>query len=810
MADQEPIPAVPASPDTHTAHGFEIQAPGPGFEAQSALVLCVALLVGAMAGAIWRWRMRGGRLGPWSRHRFRLAGLILVVVLFPTQTDQALTSVVWGAKTSAHLIPAAVDAGLRCAVADDAESSGCGHTGVLAPPYFMSQSAALLLEEMGRRTAGETVDRQRYLEGVRQARSSQRWGVEHVPLTACAAVGTTATSSGLRPVSLLLMVLTALVGARGARALEDSIYAPPSVDEGDVDRAQKVRLHRSVQSARKKNLALSVVLGGGAYLAFAALAALGPFREARRLAESAYSPVKAFIEEDSTTLRHGVEVRDRADVDAFAAVLPRLDQMANLRWSTRMEKMTDYVAEFQHQWDASFILLSRFQNTVDKVTSRQPGLWTEPAFSDNSECVPIVVAIESPDRARILRSLNNFNRRMNPSYALGQSLDGHDVEPSPEDYKKTVQQFTSARGELSNLYVALAKEPGVPCTVRASVQQTQKAFALLESRFTALYVGEEDDQARTDELSARLHDLSRQVMEADERATEHLVDLDEKYGAFHAEVQHVLRAEQVQSGVSQRAGPGWFHRMERLGVWAEQSDNDARTHVRQCARQVVEASTERSRAVQSLTYLFPDLDDGRRRLSRESLDRRIQRIEEHTVRLGDLMEAARPACLDTDLVTADKPDEVEVASAYGRALGTMSGWLLLSDSLYVVLLVGMLGFGLLGAGLSRIVRRRLELETDAHTTAAHNGLAIADQSLVEDVPAVVFQGLGATLVVYLAALGGVGAISSQAPDLDPYVLMLSCFAASVFSEDVWRRTRDWFQARPDGNGTPPSDPNPEE
>ena len=86
-------------------------------------------------------------------------------------------------------------------------------------------------------------------------------------------------------------------------------------------------------------------------------------------------------------------------------------------------------------------------------------------------------------------------------------------------------------------------------------------------------------------------------------------------------------------------------------------------------------------------------------------------------------------------------------------------------------------------------RRRLSAEEEARAAPAPTSAP----PLVEDVPSIVFQGLGATLIVYLAGVGGLGAVSTTAPELDPYVLMLGCFTAAVFSDDVWRWARDWVQ-----------------
>lgn len=43
--------------------------------------------------------------------------------------------------------------------------------------------------------------------------------------------------------------------------------------------------------------------------------------------------------------------------------------------------------------------------------------------------------------------------------------------------------------------------------------------------------------------------------------------------------------------------------------------------------------------------------------------------------------------------------------------------------------------------------------------------------------------------------GTLSAVTTQRGTLDPYVLMLSCFVAAVFSEDVWQATQRVARAR---------------
>jgi hypothetical protein len=108
-----------------------------------------------------------------------------------------------------------------------------------------------------------------------------------------------------------------------------------------------------------------------------------------------------------------------------------------------------------------------------------------------------------------------------------------------------------------------------------------------------------------------------------------------------------------------------------------------------------------------------------------------------------------------------------------------SAWLIKLNSMPLTLIAGMLGFGLMGAAGSSVIRER--------------GERLPGAPLVKDLPSVVVRGLSATVVVFLAVKSGLliftGGTSGQA---DPHVLLLTCLIASVFSEDVWDAMKKWI------------------
>lgn len=134
------------------------------------------------------------------------------------------------------------------------------------------------------------------------------------------------------------------------------------------------------------------------------------------------------------------------------------------------------------------------------------------------------------------------------------------------------------------------------------------------------------------------------------------------------------------------------------------------------------------------------------------------------------------------LVGEGDPPELVPAANWGP-FGTVARWLLRTGSLDLTLIAGMLGFGLLGAAISTDVRKGALLQS-------------RNQTLISDLMGVIIRGFSAAIVVFLATMGGLAVFSvseaGQPTEPNPYVLFLTCLAAAVFSEDVWRRVRRWL------------------
>lgn len=106
----------------------------------------------------------------------------------------------------------------------------------------------------------------------------------------------------------------------------------------------------------------------------------------------------------------------------------------------------------------------------------------------------------------------------------------------------------------------------------------------------------------------------------------------------------------------------------------------------------------------------------------------------------------------------------------------LAGWLRTQQSLELASIIGMLGFGLLGAAASTVVRTPQNRKRK---------LRIGD-----NLTSLVVSGTTAAFATYLAVKGSLAVVSTDGAEPNPYVLMLTCFVASVYWEDAWERVRN--------------------
>jgi hypothetical protein len=147
--------------------------------------------------------------------------------------------------------------------------------------------------------------------------------------------------------------------------------------------------------------------------------------------------------------------------------------------------------------------------------------------------------------------------------------------------------------------------------------------------------------------------------------------------------------------------------------------------------------------------------------------------------VSEVFSAALRACRRS--ISIDQ-NELPERKAFGASLGVIgqwAGWLLQSEAMPVVIVVGLVGFSLLGATVSRVVRQSLE--------------GPGTQLTLDDLLFVIAGGITSAFVVFLAAYGGLAIVGSGGTNSDPnpYVVFVTCLVAAVYSELVWR----WAQRK---------------
>ncbi|HEY0037872.1 MAG TPA: hypothetical protein VGB66_14345, partial [Longimicrobium sp.] len=127
-----------------------------------------------------------------------------------------------------------------------------------------------------------------------------------------------------------------------------------------------------------------------------------------------------------------------------------------------------------------------------------------------------------------------------------------------------------------------------------------------------------------------------------------------------------------------------------------------------------------------------------------------------------------------------------------RVFAAMSGWLRTQQSLELASIVGMLGFGLLGAAASTVVRSPRDGKRRVR--------------IGENLTSLVVSGTTSAFATYLAVKGSLAVVSTDGAEPNPYVLLLTCFVAAVYWEEAWERVRNAVRReKPNENAETPAD-----
>ena len=125
------------------------------------------------------------------------------------------------------------------------------------------------------------------------------------------------------------------------------------------------------------------------------------------------------------------------------------------------------------------------------------------------------------------------------------------------------------------------------------------------------------------------------------------------------------------------------------------------------------------------------------------------------------------------------PTRQALGESFPGPFGVVSRWLLATESLSLALITGMLGFGLIGAASSTVIREQKEQGK-------------TEGPLVSNITSVVIRGLSAAIVIFLAVEGGLAVFTFGDSDPNPYVLLFTCLVGAVYSEVIWKRARDYL------------------
>lgn len=108
----------------------------------------------------------------------------------------------------------------------------------------------------------------------------------------------------------------------------------------------------------------------------------------------------------------------------------------------------------------------------------------------------------------------------------------------------------------------------------------------------------------------------------------------------------------------------------------------------------------------------------------------------------------------------------------------ISNWIVESESQEMVLITGMLGFGLLGAGISAIYRKR----------------KFNDENFESTNFSILLGSISSSVIIYLAVKGGISVFSKGGDiEINYYSILLLCLIGSVYSEIVWERASNYLK-----------------
>jgi hypothetical protein len=329
-------------------------------------------------------------------------------------------------------------------------------------------------------------------------------------------------------------------------------------------------------------------------------------------------------------------------------------------------------------------------------------------------CLASIIAIPSLKSESLPESVGSENLRI-------QILQSSFTEDQKNSYPEKIL------GEFPNLSGLEGRSDALTGFLQTYASGQQQELAQLESDWNALrqyYFGRQEELART---SVKTYELDNIGRKGTREQIQHFIDVD-----------------------------AWFR------VWR----SSAETTLANCRSAITRADNETRRLNQAIVFLGPSIGE----------TSRLPELITQTLKNAPELSAQAKELCRTGQDTVDIPRRAEFGSYLGP-FGAMSFWLLKTESLPFVLITGLLGFGLLGAGCSTFIRYREQQAADALAA--------------ERVGGVIVRGASAAVVVFLGVYGGLAVFSSSATEPNAYATFFLCLVAAVFSEEAW----DWAHHR---------------
>lgn len=140
----------------------------------------------------------------------------------------------------------------------------------------------------------------------------------------------------------------------------------------------------------------------------------------------------------------------------------------------------------------------------------------------------------------------------------------------------------------------------------------------------------------------------------------------------------------------------------------------------------------------------------------------------------------------SNVIFSEVPQPGEFGDDWGPIFSPFIRWIARSKNIDVLLLIGMIGFGLFGSAITVFINNTYN-------------------SLSQNIMLVIIRGFSAAIIVFLAMRGGIAVINNGDSNPNPLILFLFCFIGSVFSDPIW----SWAKQRilnlfPSNPSSPPS------